>query len=76
MFYRRIKYRYEFGEYELKHECSTLTRQDRLYLSNMLHSFWKAYIDMMSFGLAEDILNSKDLEHGPGSVVTAIYYRE
>jgi len=30
----------------------------------------------MSFGLAESKLNSTYLEHGSGSVLTAIYYRE
>jgi len=36
-------------------------------------TFWKAYIDRMSFGLAE---GSTYLEYGPRSVVTAIFYRE
>jgi len=34
----------------------------------MLPYLWKAYIDMMSFGLVE---GSTDLEHGPRSEVTA-----
>ena len=55
---------------------SILTRQDRLYLSNLLHCFGKAYIDRMSFGLAEGKLNSEGLERGPRAMVTAICYRE
>ena len=38
-----------------------------------MHYIWKAYIDMMSFGLAE---GSTNLEHGPRSVVAVIFYRE
>jgi len=30
----------------------------------------------MLFGLAEGKLNSMDLKHRPGSVVTVIFYRE
>ena len=38
-------------------------------------SFWRAYIDRMSFGYAECKSNSAYLQHRAGSVVTAIFYR-
>ena len=38
--------------------------------------FRKAYIDKKPFGLAEGKWNSTDIEHGPRSVVIAIFYRE
>ena len=85
MFYRRIKFKYESGTYELNHVgasssdlitrtqirtyISILRRQDRLCLYNALHKFFGKLILTGCLVTQTVKVKSMDLDHGP------IYYR-
>ena len=57
-FFLYYYYYYYYHYNKVKAQCSLLN-------CNVLHFVLKAYIDRMSFGLAEGKLNSTDLKHGP-----------